>query len=66
MSPPQLKTQTSGTASKSVLIIVVAVVFYYYNHYYNNFLCDCFLFDICGNAPDSHAMLGDKTNYFLV
>lgn len=68
MSPPQLKTQTSGTASEPVLIIVVivvAVVFYYYNHYYHHFLCDCFLFDICGNVPDSHAMLGDKNSSFL-
>lgn len=63
MSPPQLKSQTSGTASEAVFIIVVpVVVYYYYHHYYYHFLCDCFLFGICGNVPGSHAMTGEKNS----
>lgn len=60
MSAPWLKSQTSGIVSE--VIIVVAAVVYYRHHYYHLFPCDCFLFNICGNVPGSHAMLGEKNN----
>lgn len=64
MSARQLKSQTSGTVSQAVFTIAVAVVivYYYCHRYYHNFLCDCFLFGVCGNVPGSYATLGEKNS----